>query len=63
MQGGKKGLLINSRDICSRSFRASLELVAHNNSAYDATPVLKNGKGGAGRKHKRHGKRGPGGRR
>jgi hypothetical protein len=53
MQGGKKGLLINSRDICSRAFRASLELEAHNGSAYDATPVLKNGKCGAGRKAKR----------
>jgi hypothetical protein len=53
MQGGKKGLLINSRDICSRPYRASLELEAHNGSAYDATPVLKNGKCGAGRKAKR----------
>jgi hypothetical protein len=58
MQGGKKGLLINSRDICSRAYRVSLELEAHNGFAYDATPVLKNGKCGAVRKHKAKRKRG-----
>jgi hypothetical protein len=52
MQGGRKGLLINSRDICAQPYRTNLELEAHNGSAYEATPVLKNGKCRAVRKHK-----------
>src|SRR4029077_13750659 len=52
MQGGKKGLLINSRDICRRAFRVDLKLEGHNGAEADGRPALKNGKCGEGRKHR-----------
>jgi hypothetical protein len=53
MQGGDKGLLVNSRDICAGSYRATVKLEGHNGAAYDSRPVLRNGKCGTGRKAKR----------
>jgi hypothetical protein len=41
MQGGKKGLLINSTDICRVEHKAVVKLGAHNGKTYEATPVLK----------------------
>jgi hypothetical protein len=50
MQGGKKGLLVNSRDICSSVNRASALLDGQNGKTHDSRPVLKNGCGKAKKK-------------
>ena len=59
LQGGNKGLLVNSRDICARAYRAVVRYRAHNGRAYVERPKMrvkckKKGKRGG---HKR-GKRG-----
>jgi hypothetical protein len=41
MQGGKKGLFVNSRNICKHTNRATARFTAHNGKAYDFRPVLK----------------------
>jgi hypothetical protein len=43
MQGGKKGLLVNSRNICKSVNRASALLDGQNGKTRDLRPVLKNG--------------------
>ena len=56
LQGGKKGLLVNSRDICKRTYRATVKYTAQNGDRFTAHPKLK-----AQCKHKRkkhRGKRG-----
>ncbi len=40
-QGGKKGLLVNSTDICRGKHQASLEYTAHSGRRYDAKTPLK----------------------
>jgi hypothetical protein len=40
-EGGKKGLLINSRDICARTYRASANFDAQNGKSHDFRPKLK----------------------
>jgi hypothetical protein len=40
MQGGKKGLLANSRNLCRRTHRASVQMDAQNNKTRDLSPVL-----------------------
>jgi hypothetical protein len=40
MQGAKKGLIVNSTDLCAGSHRADVELSGHNGKAYDANPAL-----------------------
>jgi hypothetical protein len=57
MQGGKKGLLVNSRDICAGTFRATVALEGHNGRTHTARPVMRNGKCGKGRKGRRGSKR------
>jgi hypothetical protein len=42
MQGGKKGLLVNSRNICARAFRATVAMKAHNGMRRRSRPVLRN---------------------
>jgi hypothetical protein len=42
MQGGKKGLLVNSRDICRSVTRADVQFDGQNGKAGDSTPVLAN---------------------
>jgi hypothetical protein len=57
MKGGKKGLLVNSRDLCQgRPGRMTVNTVGQNNKRFDTRPLLRNGcKGGkAHHKHKRH---------
>jgi uncharacterized repeat protein (TIGR01451 family) len=56
MQGGKKGLLVNSRNICNHTNRATARFSAHSGKTHDFRPVLrdsckggKSGKGGGGR--------------
>jgi hypothetical protein len=59
MQGGKKGLLENSTDLCKSVNRATVEFTGQNGKVYDTKPALrssckgkkKHKKGG----HKRHG--------
>jgi hypothetical protein len=66
LQGGKKGLLQNSRNICKSVNRANASYTAHNGLNYVARPMLKavkckkgkpaKGKKGAAKKGKRGGK-------
>ncbi len=44
MQGGKKGLLVNSRDICATINRATVNLTGHNAAEFDTRPAVKDGK-------------------
>jgi len=55
MQGGKKGLLVNSRNICGSVSRARATLTGHNGKLDITNPVMKNSKCGGARKHKRKG--------
>jgi len=41
LQGGDKGLLVNSRNICDHTFHATVKYTAHNGLAYTAHPPLK----------------------
>jgi hypothetical protein len=51
MQGGKKGLLVNSRNLCKgKPGRMTVRLLAHNNKRADQFPKLGNS---CGKKHKR----------
>jgi hypothetical protein len=40
MQGGKKGLLINSRNLCKAPARVDVDLDAHNGKSADSRPLL-----------------------
>ena len=54
MQGGRKGLLVNSEDICKKPQRAIVHLVGQNGLVADSKPLIKNDcKGKAGRKGKK----------
>jgi hypothetical protein len=54
LQGGKKGLLVNSRDICARTYRATVKYTAQNGRTYTARPKMQ---ANCGRKAKRGKKR------
>ena len=59
LPGAKKGLLVNSRDICARTYRATVKYTAHNGLTYTDHPKLAvkckgKSKGGKGRSAKRH---------
>ncbi len=41
MQGGKKGLLVNSTNICAKPKRATVKYTAHNGRTYEERPVLR----------------------
>ncbi len=47
MQGAQKGLFVNSRDLCSHTFRASAQLSAQNGGEAGLRPVMGNGCGKA----------------
>ncbi len=51
MQGAKKGLIVNSRDICGSTNRADVEFEGQNGKTADAMPEMKAECGGA-RKHR-----------
>jgi hypothetical protein len=54
MQGGKKGLLVNSENICRKEQRAIVHLVGQNGVVADSKPLVKNDcKSKAGRKGKK----------
>jgi hypothetical protein len=55
MQGGNKGLIVNSKNLCAAKNRASLSFSAHNGKGFRASPVVearcpqgRKGKGGRG---------------
>jgi uncharacterized repeat protein (TIGR01451 family) len=54
LQGGSKGLLVNSRNICGQIYRATIRYTAHNGLAYTAHPALR---ANCGKRAKRRGKR------
>jgi hypothetical protein len=54
MQGGKKGLIVNSRDLCAKPSRANVEFSGHNGKRHDFNPVMRAQCGGK-RKAKRAG--------
>jgi hypothetical protein len=58
LPGGRKGLIENSRDICAKTYRATVRYTAHNGLTYVDHPKL--GAGCPKRGHKKHrkGKRG-----
>jgi hypothetical protein len=41
MQGGRKGLIVNSRNLCSKASRAGVRFVGQNGKASNAKPALK----------------------
>jgi hypothetical protein len=41
MQGGKKGLFVNSTDICRRTHKVTALFGAHSGKELEAKPVLK----------------------
>jgi hypothetical protein len=53
MQGGKKGLLVNSRNLCKGPARADVRMVGQNGKRFRSTPVVANscGKGGKGKRN------------
>ncbi len=55
MQGGKKGLIVNSRNLCAQANKATVQMDGQNGKAYDSTPVVKAKCGG---KKARKGKKG-----
>jgi hypothetical protein len=59
MQGGKKGLIVNSRDLCAGKSKANVEFAGHNGKEAKANPAMRadcKGKGRAKRNDtRRHG--------
>ena len=53
MQGGKKGLIINSRNLCSRFSRANVQFSGHNGKEASANPVMR-AQCGKGKRKARH---------
>jgi hypothetical protein len=53
MQGGKKGLLVNSRNLCAHTYRATAKFDGQNGKVHDFRPEMKNDCGKKARKSKR----------
>jgi len=55
LQGGKKGLLVNSRNICNYTNKATAKFTGQNGKLSESRPVLKDSckKGKGGKKHKK----------
>ncbi|HSR95033.1 MAG TPA: hypothetical protein VLK56_09230, partial [Solirubrobacterales bacterium] len=49
MQGGKKGLIVNSRNLCSAPSRADVGFAGHNGKTEDLKPLMRAQCGGKGR--------------
>jgi hypothetical protein len=61
MQGGSKGLLVNSTNLCKGKHRAIVNFTGHNGKIHDFTPAVrakcaKAHKKGKGKHHKRRGR-------
>ncbi len=52
MQGGKKGLIVNSRNLCGAKSKASVDFTGHNGKESSASPVMRADCGK--RRHKGH---------
>jgi len=50
MQGGKKGLIVNSTNLCAKRHRANARFTAHNGRRHAINPVVRAGGCGKGRK-------------
>jgi len=57
LQGAKKGLLVNSRDLCAGTFRATVKYTAHNGDRLTEHPLVKATGCKKGARKGRHGKR------
>jgi hypothetical protein len=54
--GGKRGLVVNSRNLCAHTYKAEVNLTGQNGKVYDTEPVVGTGCGKAGKKQSgRHG--------
>lgn len=60
MQGGKKGLLVNSTNICKARHRANVRFTAHNGAIARSKPVLKATRCRKAKRHRRHARKGGG---
>ncbi len=58
MKGGKKGLLVNSENICRKPQKAIVSFTAQNGDAYSAQPLIKNDCGKKAKKRGAKGKKG-----
>jgi hypothetical protein len=54
MRGGKRGLLVNSENICKKPQRASVNFVAQNGKVSDTTPLIANDCGKRKKKGRNH---------
>jgi hypothetical protein len=54
MQGGKKGLVVNSRNLCAGNNKADAQFTGQNGVPYDFKPVVKPSCGKARKHHKKH---------
>ena len=55
LEGGSKGLLVNSTDLCKTKHRAIVKFAGHNGKAHNAKPLLRaKCKGGKHKGHRRH---------
>jgi hypothetical protein len=57
MQGGKKGLIVNSRNLCLRKSRANIQADGHNGKRSNTNPVMRPLSCAKQRKHRRHARR------
>ena len=55
MQGQKKGLIVNSRNLCGSTNRANVEFSGHNGKQFDAKPALQPDCGGKRKRNKHRG--------
>jgi hypothetical protein len=53
MQGGRKGLLVNSENVCSKPQHAVAKFTAQNGRVDDFSPLIANSCGGKAKRHKR----------
>ena len=65
MQGGKKGLLENSRNLCASTNRATVSFTGQNGKLSDSNPLVRNSckgkkqhKGHKGKHHQKRGSKG-----
>jgi hypothetical protein len=53
--GGKRGLVINSRDLCKHAYKALVVMEGQNGKSYDTTPLVSSDCGKGQRKGRHHG--------
>lgn len=56
MKGGKKGLLVNSRNLCKSTYRATAKFSGQNGKAHDFKPVMQNDCKKKGKEAAKHGR-------